>query len=412
MPDRRISERGDDALLAQLAVAMAPDGHPAPGVDHRRAPCSRGGAGCHRRAQHRLALWAHRKWAVAAAAVALLTLGTGTAFAAGVPVPPAVRVLATDIGLPITPQPVVDVRNATSSLQQQLRANPTDPLGTALAASHLAKLIEALPASQQSSVPAIASQLLHQACQQAFPSTGGQAVGSPARTGPAEPTGWAGCPTATGARGTAGTGATTTTGPTTSRSRDDDLHLADDRQGWTTTSTWPTTAKGGTTTSTWPTTAKGGTTTSTWPTSPGGHPDSGGSGRPTTTAPGGSTRPGRPTTPTTWPGHGAAGGSGQGNGRVMGSDSGDTPGSADPERDRSNVTTPRVPHAGDQRRRRSRHRRSASLGRAHGVPRLTGARPAAAPPGPGGAVTVQHPSHAVGRASAVANLLIFSIGLL
>ncbi len=311
MPDRPISEHVDDALLAQLAAAMAPEDARPPASTIAALHAAVAARGVTVAPERRLVVWIHRKWAVAVAAVALLTLGTGTAFAAGVPVPPPIRVLATDIGLPVTPQPVVDVRNATTSLQQQLRATPTNPVGTALAAGHLAKLIKALPASQQPSVPAIAPQLLHQACQQAFPTTGGQAVRSPARTGPTAPTGWAGCPAVTGAGGPG-----------------------------VATATRPTTSKAGTTTPTGPTT------------SPGGHPSSGGSGWPTTTVSGGSAQPGQPTTPTTWPGHGSAGGSGAGPGHGTGSSSDEGQGPGNPSRGQSSgpsgASTPATSAGGRQ----------------------------------------------------------------
>jgi hypothetical protein len=197
MPDRA-SRPADEALLADLAAVLAPEDVRPPESTIRalRAAVAdmeptvarrRAGAG-----------WVRHRWAVAGGAVALLTLGTGTAFAAGVPVPPAIRILATDLGLPVTPQPVVDVRNATTSLQQTLRSASANPVIAAATAGRLAKLIQDLPPSQRAQVPAIASELLRQACRQVFPSSGGPTV---THGGNGGPTGWPGCPAVSARQG-------------------------------------------------------------------------------------------------------------------------------------------------------------------------------------------------------------------
>ena len=191
MPDRGAPRFGEEALLADLASALAPDDvlPPATTVQALRSAVADMTPAVARRRP--AAGWVRHRWAVAGGAVALLTLGTGTAFAAGVPVPPAMRILATDIGLPVTPQPVVDVRNATSSLQQTLRSARADPAGTAANARRLAQLIHDLPPSQRAEVPVIAPRLLHQACRQLFPYQGAPTVGQGGR---GMPTGWPGCP--------------------------------------------------------------------------------------------------------------------------------------------------------------------------------------------------------------------------
>ena len=291
MPERSPVDVDDAGLLAELGAALAPADLRPPeatraalhaAVAQRTTVARRTSAGAPVR---RIAVWAHHRWAVAAGAVAVLTLGTGTAFAAGVPVPPPLRVLATDVGLPVTPQPVIDVRNATTSLQRQLQATPPDPAGTAAAAGHLAGLIHAMPASQQASVPAVAPQLLHQACRQVFPSATDRAASSPRTL----PSGWAGCPRPSD--GAAPSPPSSSPPPPST----------------TSSSTTPPSSR----------------PTPTTDVSAPGHPDGGNgrpgsapTGQPTSSGPGRSPGSG-PTTPTTWPARGSGGvGSGTGTGTV------------------------------------------------------------------------------------------------
>jgi len=208
MPDRGASRHEDDGLLADLASALAPDDVRPPDATIRALRAAVADMEPPVARRRPASGWVRNRWVVAGGAVALLTLGTGTAFAAGVPVPPAIRILATDIGLPVTPQPVVDVRNATTSLQQTLRSAAADPAGTAATADRLAKLIQDLPPSQRSEVPAIVPALLHQACRQVFPSSGAPTLGQGGNPGP---TGWPGCPATSSVQGVPGR---STGGPT------------------------------------------------------------------------------------------------------------------------------------------------------------------------------------------------------
>src|ERR1700691_1908556 len=61
----------------------------------------------------------HRKpWVVAGAVFGIAVIGTGSAFAAGVPLPAPIREAASALRLPVTPQSVVDVHQAASVLRQ------------------------------------------------------------------------------------------------------------------------------------------------------------------------------------------------------------------------------------------------------------------------------------------------------
>lgn len=128
MVDRSGPSLSDDELLAALGEALAAD-HveppPAAVADVRLLLTTRptGGLGRLRGRltdlRWRLSGWRARL-AVAGAAVGLVLVGSGTAFALGAPVPPPVRALAYDIGLPVTPPAVVDVRNAASAVQSDI----------------------------------------------------------------------------------------------------------------------------------------------------------------------------------------------------------------------------------------------------------------------------------------------------
>ncbi|MGD0882057.1 MAG: hypothetical protein ABSB09_10865 [Acidimicrobiales bacterium] len=268
MPESQTPGTGDDPLLNLLAAAMAPADTTPPEatvVALRTAVASMSPAPARRRTLAGWTGWRGRRWAVAGAVVATVTLGTGTAFAAGIPVPPPIRILATDIGLPVTPQPVVNVQNAVSSLQTQLQSTPPDPARTAAAAGKLSTLIHQLDPAQRNQVGALPTQVLQQACRAVYPTTGLSA---------APVGGWSGCPT---------------TAPAGSPS-----------PGPATGSSLPTTTS---------TTVSGGSTGGTAPARPGGWNPS---GNPTTGPAGGSTPSGtHPWPPTTSvPGRGSGGGSG------------------------------------------------------------------------------------------------------
>ncbi len=288
MPESRSPGTGEDPLLDLLSAAMAPADCAPPEATVlalRRAVASMTPAPTRR---HALAGWRGHRWAVVGALAASVTVGTGTAFAAGVPVPPPIRVLATDIGLPVTPQPVVDVENATSALQIQLRSVPPDPARTALAAGDLSTLVHQLDPSQRSQVGPTATQVLQQACRAVFPTTQSSHTGVG---------GWSGCP-ATAPAGSP------SAGPTSSR---------------TTSSTVPGGAAGATSHG-----HTGGRNPSASPTT---HPAG---GPPTTwTRPG--TRTGTPTT--SRPGPGGGSGSGTGTGTDQGHGSSGRPGYRPPGQD-------------------------------------------------------------------------------
>ncbi|MGA2835698.1 MAG: hypothetical protein ABSF84_03775 [Acidimicrobiales bacterium] len=185
MPESRSPGTGEDPLLDLLAATMAPPDCVPPEttvVALRRAVASMTPAPARRPT---LAVWKGRRFVAVGAVAATLVLGTGSAFAAGVPVPPPIRILATEIGLPVTPQPVVDVQNAAASLQAELGVTPPDPARTATAAGKLSTLIRQLDPAQRQQVGALPTQVLHKACRAVFPTTGPSAAGVG---------GWPGCP--------------------------------------------------------------------------------------------------------------------------------------------------------------------------------------------------------------------------
>jgi hypothetical protein len=111
---------------------------------------------------------------VAAILAGSVVAGGGVAFASGAPVPPPIRELATHLGLPVTPQPVVNVHNTESSLSKALVETPTGNggiTGTANSSvSHYAgtlrQQVSELTPSQRQDEDTKAQHLLDQAASQ------------------------------------------------------------------------------------------------------------------------------------------------------------------------------------------------------------------------------------------------------
>ena len=175
----------DTVLLAALAEALSGD-TPAPppeglaalhaAVDRRamgQLLPERSGPSEWFRGQVASLRW-RRPIGVAAIVAGTLVTGGGVAFAAGAPVPPAIRELATHLGLPVTPQPVVNVHNTESSLTKALQQAPSGGAGTTgtanSAISHYAgtlrhQVSQLTPAQQRDETPR-ANDLLNRASRQ------------------------------------------------------------------------------------------------------------------------------------------------------------------------------------------------------------------------------------------------------
>jgi len=125
-----------------------------------------------------------RRWAAASAFAAASLLGPGIAFAAGAPVPPAVRELATGIGLPVTPQPVVNTQNASAALRALLDGTSPSPIRVAAAGRDLSAAYLQLDPSERAQVSGSPPHLLEEACRYLSSATDGSAVGAHA---------WSGC---------------------------------------------------------------------------------------------------------------------------------------------------------------------------------------------------------------------------
>lgn len=182
----RMAERPEDTrLLAALAQALSGD-LPAPppeGLTTLHAAVDRRVMGQSEPSPARPfgRLWealGNLRWrrpaGVAAIVAGSVVAGGGVAFASGAPVPPPIRELATHLGLPVTPQTVVNVHNTESSLSKALQHTPTgNPGGTETvnsAISHYAgtlrrQVSELTPPERQSEDPK-AQQLLNQAARQ------------------------------------------------------------------------------------------------------------------------------------------------------------------------------------------------------------------------------------------------------
>lgn len=145
MTRSRTFEPGDEELLELLGAALTPTMR-APSADELHGVkalvalhCSRARPDPGRRTS--AAGW-RRRMSLVGAALGVVVLGTGTAFAAGAPVPEPLRALAVDVGLPVTPVAVVRLHDATNDLRSDLRPGSTasvtqterdtDALGTAL----------------------------------------------------------------------------------------------------------------------------------------------------------------------------------------------------------------------------------------------------------------------------------------
>jgi hypothetical protein len=129
-----------------------------------------------------------KPWVAVGAVFGIAVIGTGSAFAAGVPVPPPLREAASALHLPVTPQSVVDVHQAASALRQSLGRTPSDPGATARAAEELTTRYRGLDPSQQAEASASTRSLLAEACQRLSPT-----IGSDHARPPGLATLWPGC---------------------------------------------------------------------------------------------------------------------------------------------------------------------------------------------------------------------------
>jgi len=175
----------DTGLLAALAQALSGD-TPAPppeGLAALHAAVDRRSLGQTDPQPARPFGWARAplanlRWRRPAGVVAIMTgslvAGGGVAFASGAPVPPPIRELATHLGLPVTPQPVVNVHNTESRLSKALQEVPTSSGGVTgtinSSISHFAgtlrqQVSELTPAQRQNEDPK-AQHLLEQAARQ------------------------------------------------------------------------------------------------------------------------------------------------------------------------------------------------------------------------------------------------------
>jgi len=129
MTDAADPLRSDERLLGLLGAAL-----PAFGSEHAE-PSTRELAALHhalaRRAEQSshatLRRWGQRRWAIPVVVSAVVVGGTGTAFAAGTPLPGPLRGAASTIGLPVDSPAVSSVRRATRSLSEDLAAPTPNP---------------------------------------------------------------------------------------------------------------------------------------------------------------------------------------------------------------------------------------------------------------------------------------------
>lgn len=129
-----------------------------------------------------------KPWVAVGAVFGIAVIGTGSAFAAGVPIPPPLREAASALHLPVTPQSVVDVHQAASALRQSLGRTPSDPGATARAAEELTTQYRGLDRSQQAQASASTRSLLAEACQRLS-----LTIGSDHTQSPRPSTVWPGC---------------------------------------------------------------------------------------------------------------------------------------------------------------------------------------------------------------------------
>lgn len=181
-----MAERTEDArLLAALAEALGRDipTPPPEGLAALHAAVDRRAMGELAPEPGRRLGWTRPRsgalgWRRPAGVVAIVAgsvvAGGGVAFASGASVPPPIRELATHLGLPVTPQPVVNVHNTESSLSKALKQDSNGNAGTTGTAnsviSHYAgtlrrQVSQLTPAQKQDEEPP-AQHLLDQAARQ------------------------------------------------------------------------------------------------------------------------------------------------------------------------------------------------------------------------------------------------------
>ena len=164
MPDRP-SSMGDDQLLAALGATLAPAQLDPPAASMARLRHDfRGAAPIPGRVSWGGRL--HRPVAVGAAVLGTVVVGAGTAFAAGVPMPTAVRTIAYDVGLPVTAPAIQSVKDATGAVQSDVVPGSTaTPAATERDVHNLQSALGHLDQSQQAQVGPASQKAIDKACQ-------------------------------------------------------------------------------------------------------------------------------------------------------------------------------------------------------------------------------------------------------
>ena len=152
-----------DELLTRLGAAFAvePAEPPAEGLAALRGAVAELRAGDAAGGTRRVSRW-RRPLPVGGLVFGLIVGGTGTALAAGAPLPRPLRSLAHGIGLPVDSPQLHDVREANHRLRDDLSTPTTSP-ATAHDAAELARKLAGLDADERSKVEAESEHLLGQA---------------------------------------------------------------------------------------------------------------------------------------------------------------------------------------------------------------------------------------------------------
>jgi hypothetical protein len=167
MPERATMSMSDEDVLALLASSFAvPNLEPTyESLRDVRMLAARKQSGDLRPRRARVVVTWRRRFAVVGVMVATAVVGTGTAFAAGAPVPEPLRALAVEVGLPVTPPAVVNVQNDTSTLQSDLASkSPHSDTSTVHAAQALAGALGKLDAPDRAQVEPQSHRVLQAAC--------------------------------------------------------------------------------------------------------------------------------------------------------------------------------------------------------------------------------------------------------
>jgi hypothetical protein len=160
--------RSDDDLLVLLGAALAPtELTPAPErLRELEMLVARRRSGELRLRRPRVVVGWRRRVAVVGVAFGVVVVATGTAFAAGAPIPEPLRALAVDVGLPITPPALARLHDAADALQGDLQhGSSATTTQTERDAEALALAIRGLDDNERSTEAAGPQRLLAEACQ-------------------------------------------------------------------------------------------------------------------------------------------------------------------------------------------------------------------------------------------------------